>query len=443
MMDSGKTIVAPASAPGGALVTIRLSGSEALRIADLVFCGKTPLSECATHTAHYGAIKDNDRVIDDVVATLFRAPHSFTGEDSVEFCVHGSRYIVSEIIRLMVSKGAVMASPGEFSARAFASGRIDLSQAEAIADLIASESEASHLMASTQLRGGYSAALSALRGSLLEILTLLELELDFSEEDVEFADRGRLRRMLEETDATVCRLCDSFAVGNAIKRGVNVAIVGAPNVGKSTLLNLLVGEERAMVSEIAGTTRDTVEEAVTIDGICFRFIDTAGLRDSEDRLENMGMERTRKAIENALVVISMAEAISLNFEEINLRPEQKAILVANKSDLYEGKHEDGVIYISARSRAGENELLTALRASVDTKGLYDGDPIVSNLRHFDALSSAHRAIGEAVRTLDGGASQELVAEHIRETISLLGEITGEITNDDVLNSVFRNFCIGK
>ena len=304
-MQTNDIIVAPATALGGAIAVIRLSGNGSVACCERIFKGRKSLVEAKSHTIHYGTICDGERVVDDVVVAVFRAPHSYTGEESVEISIHGSRYIASEVVRLLCEEGARMAEAGEFSQRALATGRIDLSQAEAVADLIAAESRAAHAVAATQMRGGYSELLEQLREELLNITTLLELELDFSEEDVEFADRARLRSMLEHTDSVVMRLMESFRVGNAIREGVSVAIVGKPNVGKSTLLNRLVGEDRAMVSDIAGTTRDTIEESIVIDDIRFRFIDTAGLRDTDDRLEQMGIERTERAMRQAQVIIYM------------------------------------------------------------------------------------------------------------------------------------------
>ncbi|MBQ2419462.1 MAG: tRNA uridine-5-carboxymethylaminomethyl(34) synthesis GTPase MnmE, partial [Alistipes sp.] len=305
-MFSQGIIVAPASATGGAIAVIRISGEGCIALCDKVFRGRKPLSEAATHTLHYGNIVDDNRVIDDVLVSVFHAPHSYTGEQSVEISTHGSRYIVSTIISLICRQGARLAEPGEFSARAFAAGRIDLSQAEAVADIIAADSQAAHIVASTQMRGGYSDTLNNLRDRLIELTSLLELELDFGEEDVVFADRSRLQQMLTATIDVVSQLKNSFHTGNAIRNGVGVAIIGAPNVGKSTLLNRLVGEQRAMVSDIAGTTRDTIEESVVIDGIRFRFIDTAGIRTTDDTLERMGIERTIAAVKKAQIVVSMA-----------------------------------------------------------------------------------------------------------------------------------------
>ena len=436
-------IVAPATALGGAIAVIRTSGEGSVALCDRIFKGRKPLSEAKSHTIHYGTICDGERVVDDVVVAVFRAPHSYTGEESVEISIHGSRYIAQEVIRLLCEQGAQMASAGEFSQRALAAGRIDLSQAEAVADLIAAESRAAHAVAATQMRGGYSALLDELREELLNITSLLELELDFSEEDVEFADRAKLRAMLEKTDAAVVRLMESFKVGNAIREGVAVAIVGRPNVGKSTLLNRLVGDDRAMVSDIAGTTRDTIEESVVIDDIRFRFVDTAGLHDTDDRLEKMGIERTERAIRQAQIVLYMTEPQQTEFELPKLGDEQTLLLVVNKIDISSARDVEGAIYISAREGEGVDELRKALRATVDTEGLYRGEVVVSNLRHFEALSRAHHDMTQAIAALDYGVSEELLAEDIRSAITALAEITGHITNDDILKNIFSHFCIGK
>ena len=332
MFGDNDTIAAPATAPGGALSIIRLSGARAVECADAVFRGRRALADAAPATLHYGRIVDGERTVDDVVVSLFRAPHSYTGEDSVEISCHGSQYIVSEILRLLTAAGARLAAPGEFTSRAFLAGRIDLSQAEAVADMIAADSRAAHAMASTQMRGAYSESLHDLRDRLLRLTSLLELELDFSEEDVAFADRAELRRTMQEIAVEIDRLTGSFTLGNAIKEGVAVAIVGAPNAGKSTLLNRLLGEERAMVSDIAGTTRDTVEERMNIDGVTFRFIDTAGLRDTDDRLEALGIERTRDAISRANIVISLTTPGN-SPEPVALHDDQRLITVINKIDL--------------------------------------------------------------------------------------------------------------
>ena len=424
MFESG-IIVAPATATGGAIAVVRMSGDGAIECCDRVFRGRRPLAECRSHTVHYGEIVDGHRVVDDVLVALFRAPHSYTGEDSVEVSMHGSQYIVSEVIRLLCSSGARLAAAGEFSARAMAAGRIDLSQAEAVADLIAADSRASHAIAATQMRGGYSALLEELREQLVNITALLELELDFSEEDVEFADREQLQRMLRTTDEVVVRLMESFRVGNAIREGVNVAIVGAPNVGKSTLLNRLVGDDRAMVSSIAGTTRDTIEECVTIDDVRFRFVDTAGLHATDDMLERMGIERTEQAIRRARVVVYVTEPSSGVGELPMLSAEQVLMVVVNKMDTTDRRDVEGALYISARENQGIDELRTALRQTVDTDGAYRGDVIVSNLRHFESLARAHKDIEMAVAALSSGVSEELLAEDIRGAISALAENTTE------------------
>ena len=442
-MQSRDIIVAPATALGGAIAVIRMSGEGSIALCNRIFKGRKPLAEAASHTIHYGTICDGERVVDDVVVAIFRAPHSYTGEESVEISIHGSRYIASEVIRLLCEQGARMAEAGEFSQRALAAGRIDLSQAEAVADLIAAESRAAHAVAATQMRGGYSTLLDSLREELLAVTSLLELELDFSEEDVEFADRKRLEQMLTKTDGVVTRLMESFRVGNAIREGVAVAIVGRPNVGKSTLLNRLVGDDRAMVSDIAGTTRDTIEESVVIDDIRFRFVDTAGLHDTEDRLEKMGIERTERAIREAQVVLYMMEPTQTEPELPELDAEQTLLLVVNKIDTSTERNIEDAIYISAREGEGIDALRQALRNTVDTEGLYRGEVVVSNMRHFEALSRAHHDIEAALRALELGISEELLAEDIRSAITALAEITGRITSDDILRNIFSHFCIGK
>lgn len=441
-MFSEGIIVAPATALGGAIATIRLSGEGAIACCDAVFRGRKSLVDAATHTLHYGNIVDDNQVVDDVVVSIFRAPHSYTGEESVEISIHGSRYIATKVIELLCRHGARMAEPGEFSARAFAAGRIDLSQAEAVADVIAAHSQAALSLASTQMRGGYSQTINSLREQLIELTSLLELELDFGEEDVEFADRTRLKDMLEKSNSVVRSLASSFHTGNAIRNGVSVAIVGAPNVGKSTLLNALVGDDRAMVSNIAGTTRDTVEESIDIDGILFRFIDTAGLRTTDDQLEQMGIERTRKAVEKAQIIINMTEP-NTPFEDIQTTNTQTVISVVNKSDTITTLPNDTLLYISARNGDGVERLRNRLRDSIDTTALYRGDTVVSNLRHYEALTVASEALDEALAALATGISTELLSEHIRTALTALGEITGHITSDTILQSIFSSFCIGK
>lgn len=444
------TIVAPATAAGGAIAVIRISGREAFAVGDRIFRGRSTLAGAEGYTMHYGQIRDGERVVDDVLAAVFRAPHSYTGEDSIEISCHGSSYIVSEILRLLIAAGGRMAQPGEFTLRAYLAGKLDLAQAEAVGDLIASSSRAAHALASTQMRGGYSDKLESLSRELLHLTALLELELDFSEEDVEFADRTALRETMQGIAAEIGRLRSSFALGNAIKEGVAVAIAGAPNVGKSTLLNRLLNEERAMVSEIAGTTRDVIEERANIGGVEFRFLDTAGIRTTDDRLERMGIERTMESIRRARIVIRMLDAATLAgpvpAPGISLRGDQTLLTIVNKTDKApEGfALPEGAIGISAKRGDGIDHLCDALRAAVDTEALYHGDAVVSSSRHYEALTAAGEALGRALEGLDSGLPTDLLSEEIRQVIERLGTITGRsITPDLVLEHLFENFCIGK
>lgn len=493
MLHDHDTIVAPATPTGGAIAVVRVSGSGAIETVERIFRGRRPLSEAAGYTLHRGTVSDGARLIDDVLVSLFRAPHSYTGEDSVEISCHGSAYVVSEILRLLLDAGARMATPGEFTLRAFLAGKLDLAQAEAVADLIASSSRAAHTLAAGQLRGGFSERLDHLRGELLHLASLLELELDFSEEDVEFADRRKLRRTMEEIQAEILRLRGSFALGSALKEGIPVAIVGAPNVGKSTLLNRLLNEDRAMVSEIAGTTRDLIEEQTVIDGVRFRFIDTAGIRATDDRLERMGIERTRAGIARARIVVRLVDATTLTpadssrteaasnpfhahsataaesptapegtaaatsrdaheggatlrlpEPEFTLRPEQRLLTVVNKLDMCPGVTlPEGVIGISAKQGEGIDLLRHRLREQVDTAALEQGDTVVSNGRHYEALTAAERALEEALRGCDAMLTADLLSEEIRQVIFHLGTITGQITTDEILGNIFSKFCIGK
>ena len=447
-------IIAPATATGGALCIIRLSGEGAIEMCDSLFRGKKRLAEAKGATLHYGYIMDGEQVVDDVVVSVFRAPHSYTGEDSIEISAHGSRYIANRIISLLTSRGARLAEAGEFTRRAFMSGKLDLSQAEAVADIIASDSRASHAIASTQMRGGYSEELRSLRDKLLHICSLLELELDFSEEDVEFADRQELSRLLNELLLKVRSLADSFSLGNALKHGVNVAIVGRPNVGKSTLLNRLIGEERAMVSEIAGTTRDSIEESVNIEGVIYRFIDTAGLHSTDDRLEQMGIERTWKALEKAHIILWIADSADRDIENdlcgFIPSPEQRIIHVINKIDLLAKEdqlttenQDEKFIPISAKLGLGIDKLLAELHTIADATNALRGDVIVSSQRHYEALRKAQESL---VRSLDGlhnGTPTDLLSEDIRQVMYHIGTITGEINSEDILKSIFSSFCIGK
>lgn len=494
IFGDGDTIAAPATPAGGALCIVRMSGPRAIELCDAAFSGRRPLAGAGTATVHYGRICDGGEVIDDVLVTLFRAPHSYTGEDAVEISAHGSAYIVERILALLARLGARPAEAGEFTRRAFLNGRIDLSQAEAVADMIASDSRASHAVASTQMRGGYSDELRTLRDELLHITSLLELELDFSEEDVEFADRKRLSELLRQTHGKVCALAESFALGNAIKEGVAVAIAGRPNVGKSTLLNRLVGEDRAMVSDIAGTTRDTVEVKKNIGGVIYRFTDTAGLHATDDRLERMGIERTEKALRKARIILWLTDdERSVPEGDLNgFVPEegQKIYRIITKTDLTDncvpagresgrengdmnkgtgtparvpdfayrtgvpgrcgnraegdGRYDvAGTIRISAKTGEGMDALLTALQSAVDASAAYNGNVIVSNRRHHNALLQAAEALDAAISSMNASLPADLLSEDIRQVMYHIGTITGEITSDDILHNIFSKFCIGK
>ena len=436
-------IVAPATPTGGAIAIVRIEGEGAIEVCDKLF--RSPkgklLSEMKGYSMTYGYIYDGERRVDDVMVSLFRSPNSYTGGDMVEISCHGSAYIVSEIVRLAVENGARVATAGEFTKRAFLAGKMDLSQAEAVADIIAAESKAALTLADTQLRGSYSLSLANLRGELVRLASLLELELDFSEEDVEFADRSQLSELLDRIEGEIQRLARSFSTGNAIKRGVAVAIVGRPNAGKSTLLNRIVGDERAMVSDIAGTTRDTIEECVTIDGVRFRFIDTAGLHQTDDRLESMGIERTHKAIGEAQIVIQLCDEPT---DEIVVVSENQSIIrVLNKCDQNRCAATKGWLAISAKYGEGVDALLAAIRSVVDTGDVMKGEAVVSNGRHYEALLRADDALGRARAALEMGVSTDLVAQDIREVLSTIGEITGEVTTTDLLSEIFSKFCIGK
>lgn len=464
--NDSDTIVAPATPAGGALCVIRLSGAQSIEICDSIFRGRKPLCEAKTATLHYGNIVDGKQVVDDVVVSIFRAPHSYTGEESVEISAHGSRYIVSKIISLLTAQGARLAEAGEFTRRAFLAGCLDLSQAEAVADIIASSSQAAHAIATTQMRGAYSDELRALRDELIRITSLLELELDFSEEDVEFADRTELRALLEKILGKVSSLTNSFALGNALKEGVIVAIAGRPNVGKSTLLNRLAGEDRAMVSDIAGTTRDTIEITTNIDGVIYRFIDTAGMHSTDDKLEQMGIKRTEEALRKARIILWMKDFATVASDDIETAGEtaatdlegytpsenQTILRVVNKIDLKSSEGVDTGIgtecdsptfYISAKSGEGVEQLIEAFKTINNTSAAYHGEVIVSSQRHYEALVQAHTSLQAALSALDYGISSDLLSEDIRQVMHHLGTITGEITSEDILKSIFSQFCIGK
>ena len=450
--DDNDTIIAPATPVGGALCIIRLSGERAIEVCDEVFRGRHALCDVAASTVHYGNIVDGEEVVDDVLVSVFRAPHSYTGENLVEISSHGSRYVVERIVSLFTQRGVRMAYAGEFTRRAFVAGRMDLSQAEAVADIIAAESRAAHAVASTQMRGAYSEELRALRDKLLHITSLLELELDFSEEDVEFADRKELRQLLNKILAKVTSLAESFSLGNALKEGIMVAIAGRPNVGKSTLLNRLAGEDRAMVSDIAGTTRDTIEATTNIDGVIYRFIDTAGLHSTDDRLEQMGIERTEQALRKARIILWMQDynEDKTALEGYTPTKDQTLLRVINKIDLRGEKSlgtEDNsgvpTYYISAKSGEGVEQLIDAFKQTTNASAAYQGEVIVSSQRHYDALMQSRTALESALSALDNGISSDLLSEDVRQVMHHLGTITGEITTTEILQSIFSRFCIGK
>lgn len=447
------TIAALATGHGGAIALLRLSGPQAITITESIF--SKPLAQAAGYTVHFGTISDGPRLLDEVLVTLFRTPHSYTGEDMVEITCHGSDYIVQEILALLIRHGAVPAAAGEFTRRAFLNGKMDLSQAEAVADLIASESASAHRIALNQMRGGYATELAVLRAKLLHITSLLELELDFSEEDVEFADRSELRQLLQEILDRCQSLAGSFRTGNVLKNGVPVAIAGAPNAGKSTLLNHLIGEERAIVSDIAGTTRDFIEETITLSGIRFRFIDTAGLRHTDDTVEALGIERARERIRRARIVLLLiaeplsAEAVEEQIQSLALTDEQQLILLLNKRDLWDTtpleeylQSRYPVVSISARSGDGLDALRELLVSTIGY-GSNDDALVVSNIRHYEALVQASASLQRALKAVDSGLSADLISEEVRQVLHHLGTITGEITTDEVLGSIFSKFCIGK
>lgn len=462
-MINKDTIVALATPSGaGAIAVIRLSGDDAITIAERQFksiSGKV-LSEQATHTIHLGHIIDEERTIDEVLVSIFKNPNSYTGENVVEISCHGSNYIQQEIIQLFLRKGCRMASAGEFTLRAFLNGKLDLSQAEAVADLISSDNEASHQIAMQQMRGGFSSEIAKLREELLNFASLIELELDFAEEDVEFADRTQFKALVERITFVLKRLIDSFAVGNVIKNGIPVAIVGEPNVGKSTLLNALLNEERAIVSEIAGTTRDTIEDEISVGGIGFRFIDTAGIRETKDVVESIGIKKTFEKIDQAQVVVYLFDSfnsiknlklIQIELEKIkNKYPLKPLLVIANKVDMLSDEEIntlqskiEGIELLSAKKGIGVENLKNKLLSFVNTGALRNNDTIVTNSRHYDALLKAFEEIQKVKEGLDSGLSGDLLAIDIRQALYHFGEITGEITNDDLLGNIFANFCIGK
>ena len=463
MLYSNHIITAISTAPGiGGIAVIRVSGEGSITFCDQVFrsaSGKK-LADQKANTLHFGSIINGKEILDEVLVSLFRAPHSFTGEEVVEISCHGSQYIQQNILQLLISKGASLAKPGEFTQRAFLNGKMDLSQAEAVADLIASNSAAAHRMAISQMRGGFSNELSKLRSQLLQFASLIELELDFSEEDVEFADRTQLKELAAQVDAVISKLVASFKYGNALKNGIPVALVGETNVGKSTLLNVLLNDEKAIVSDVHGTTRDTIEDSVIINGIEFRFIDTAGIRDTSDTVEKLGIERTFKKIEQAAIVLWLVdgtqatEHIEWLTERITKLAAGKIILVFNKTDKISDEELDILnhlfeqfeaerVYISAKKKQNIERLEQALLQTAKLPEINQSDVIVSNTRHYEALQKALTSIQLVIDGLANGLSNDLLALDIRECMNHLGEITGQISNDEILGNIFKNFCIGK
>ncbi len=456
------TIVALATPSGaGAVAIVRVSGPDAIDVVANVFesIKNKNLRKQKTHTLHLGYIKDGDKIIDQVLISLFKGTNSYTGEPTVEISCHGSAFIQQQIIQLLLRKGCRMATAGEFTMRSFLNGKMDLSQAEAVADLIASDNEASHQIAMQQMRGGFSNEISKLREELLNFASLIELELDFSEEDVEFADRTAFRDLVSRIQFVLKRLIDSFAVGNVIKNGIPVAIVGEPNVGKSTLLNALLNEERAIVSDIAGTTRDTIEDELVIDGIGFRFIDTAGIRETKDVVESIGIQKTFEKIEQAQLVLFLVEnsrakdleGLKREIEEIkNKYPLKALFVIMNKMDLLSEteisnltSNISNLILISAKQKVGIEELKGQLLGLVNTGALRNNETIITNTRHYDSLIKALEEIQKVQYSLDTNIPADLMAIDIRQALFFFGEITGQVTNDELLGNIFANFCIGK
>jgi tRNA modification GTPase len=466
-MIQNDTIVALASPSGsGAIAVIRVSGAEAISICKSVFSSVSgkDISKQKSHTLHLGHVVDDDKVIDQVLLSIFKGTNSYTGENTIEISCHGSTFIQQQIIQLLLRKGCRMANAGEFTLRSFLNGKMDLSQAEAVADLISSDNEASHQIAMQQMRGGFSNEIMQLRQELLNFASLIELELDFAEEDVAFADRTQFRDLLNRIEFVLKRLIDSFAVGNVIKNGIPIAIVGEPNVGKSTLLNALLNEDRAIVSEIAGTTRDTIEDELVIGGIGFRFIDTAGIRDTEDVVESIGIKKTFEKIEQAQVVLYLFDSLKfkvqsseyiLEIEKIkNQFPLKPLVVIINKLDLMTefeiltiSKELETLniklIFISAKENIGVDELKNQLLSFINTGALRNNETIVTNTRHYDSLLKALEEIQKVNFGLQTNISSDLMSIDIREALYHFGMITGEVTNDELLGNIFANFCIGK
>lgn len=458
-------IIAAISTPAGigGIAIIRLSGNGCIELVDAVFKSfkAKKLAEAKAYTVHFGSIIKENVVLDDVLVSVFRNPHSFTGEDIIEISCHGSIYIQQNILQLLISKGASLAQPGEFTQRAFLNGKMDLSQAESVADLIASSSAATHRLAMNQMRGGFSNKLIELRTELLNFTSLIELELDFSEEDVEFANRDHLKEAAHQIESHIKKLADSFSIGNAVKSGIPVAIIGETNAGKSTLLNLLLHEEKAIVSDIHGTTRDVIEDTINIQGLTFRLIDTAGIRETHDEIESLGIERTFKKIEQANIVLWVADCETINehIEELSQKilpvvGDRKLILIFNKVDIISAERKaekeklllDKIperVFISAKYEQGTNQLEDLLVKTANIPEISEQDIIVTNVRHYEALQNALVAIKRVSEGLDLKISGDFLSQDIRECMYYLGEITGQISTDEILGNIFSKFCIGK
>ena len=448
------TIVALATPQGvGAIAVIRLSGKDAIDICNKVFKGKD-LEKQESHTIHFGTIRDGEKVIDEVLVSLFVAPKSYTKENVVEISTHGSGYIISEVIKLLLKNGARLAQPGEFTKRAFVNGKFDLAQAEAVADLIHSESEAAHRAAMNQMRGGFSGQIKELREQLIHFASMIELELDFVEEDVEFASRDDLRKLINDLQKVIGELISSFALGNVIKTGIPTVIAGKPNAGKSTLLNTLLNEEKAIVSDIPGTTRDFIEDEINIEGIPFRFIDTAGIREATDKIEALGVERTHAQMQKASLIIYLFDLSQDTMTEIQ-RDINKLenlgvpfIKVGNKLDqalpeLLQQLQGQDIIFISASEKQHIEELKVKILSAVNVEQFKTGNTMVTNIRHYDSLVNTRKALDDVLHAVDAGMTGDLLALDIRNALHHLGEITGEITTDDLLGNIFSKFCIGK